>query len=42
MNESVNDKGVCRTAPATQGLLNMVQNFHWLVMNHDMLTQTAV
>ena len=23
MNESINDEGVCRTAPATPGLLNM-------------------
>ena len=24
MHELINDKGVCRTAPATPGLLNMV------------------
>ena len=29
MNESVNDEAVCRTAPATPGLLIMNSQYHW-------------
>ena len=30
MNELINNEGVCRTAPATPGLLNTVTVFHLL------------
>ena len=39
MNESMNDKAVCRTAPATPGLLNIQQALDWIKARH---TKTVI